>query len=148
MKYSVIFIFLFLVSGCASREPVSYDADVAQAMPESKALEVLHQHPRPHGVEFLEGSGYCLFSSDDVKSMKTGDSLQYQKLALGAVSDWGDPGTELWRIEIVRIDSGKVFCKYSLGAERSNSQGRAKALEFVSRIATAWVAMGGKIEEH
>lgn len=147
MRYLVILFLLFIVSGCVSRQTVSIDPGAVQAIPESKALEVLHEQQPPERVELYPGYEFCLFSLSDVKSMKTGELLQYQDLALVAKREWFYLGIEHWYIEIVRADSGKVLCRYNPAVEKRNSQGRAAALKVVSRIATAWVAMGGKIAD-
>lgn len=145
MRYPVILILLFIVSGC-SRHPVSYDADIAQVTPKSRALEILHEVHSPAWATWQRPMNEsCLFSLDDVKSMKDGGVLQYQVLAFRMIRDWSMPGEDNFRVRIIRADSGKNFCTFMLGSEKKNSQGRDNAQKKISRIATAWVALGGKI---
>lgn len=145
MRYPVILILLFIVSGC-SRHPVSYDADIAQVTPKIRALEILHEAEPPDYVAVSHPMvNHCLFTPDNVKSMDSGDVLQYKMLAFRVIRDWSVPGEDNFRVRIIRADSGKNFCTFMLGAEKKNGQGRDNAQKKISRIATAWVALGGKI---
>lgn len=146
MRYPVTLILLLIVSGCASRQPVSFDPEIAKVMPADKALEILHERQRPDEVVLYPAWNHCLFKAENVESVKSGNILKYDQLALAASSEWMDVGKWVWRIEVIQADDGGLFCRYGLTGG-SKDQARVQAQEIILRIATAWVAMGGKIAE-